>query len=330
MTATVQTRDVFATMRPDLLKVEARVEQAARVNYPVVSSLVLDLVQSGGKRLRPLVLLLAGRGFRYDVDALVTAAAGVELLHTASLVHDDTIDRSALRRGKPTLNAVLSSSAVILLGDYIFAQSAMLAAATRDPRVVAIFASTLAEIVDGQLREMFEAHRLEQSREEYERRIYGKTASLFAGAAEMGAVLGAASDDDVAALRAFGSDLGMAYQIVDDVLDLREGTSRLGKPAGQDLRQGTVTLPTMLYAATLERGAAADRQLRGIVSGEIDDESDIVALIAAIRATGVLDAATGEAEGFIDRAKARLSVVPDPETRDLLEQVADLVLDRSA
>lgn len=326
----VQTRDVFATMRPDLMKVEARVEQAARVNYPVVSSLVLDLVQSGGKRLRPLVLLLAGRGFHYDLDRLVTAAAGVELLHTASLVHDDTIDRSALRRGKPTLNAVLSSSAVILLGDYIFAQSAMLAAATQHPRVVAIFAATLAEIVDGQLREMFDAHRLEQSREEYDRRIYGKTASLFAGAAEMGAVLGGAADDDVKSMRALGADLGMAYQIIDDVLDLREGTHLLGKPAGQDLRQGTVTLPTMLYAQTLDRGSAADARLRAVVSGEIDDEAAIVALIADIRASGVLDTAARAAEIYADQAKLRLSVVPGEETRDLLGQVADLILDRSA
>lgn len=326
----LQTRDVFATMRPDLLKVEARVEQAARVNYPVVSSLVLDLVRSGGKRIRPLLLLLSGRGFDYDLDRLVTAAAGVELLHTASLVHDDTIDRSALRRGKPTLNAVLSSSAVILLGDYIFAQSAMLAAATRQPRVVAIFAATLAEIVDGQLREMFDAHRLDQSREEYERRIYGKTASLFAGAAEMGAVLGGAADDEVAVMRAFGSDLGMAYQIVDDVLDLREGSQLLGKPAGQDLRQGTVTLPTMLYAQAVARGSAEDARLRGVVNGEIEDEAEIMAVIGDVRASGVLELAAGHAERFLDEAKSRLAVVPDPETRDLLAELADLALARSA
>src|SRR3712207_5059837 len=115
----LQTRDVFATMRPDLLRVEARVEQAAQVDYPLVSPLVLDIVRAGGKRLRPLVLLLAGRAYHDDLDALVTAAAGVELLHTASLVHDDIVDRAALRRGKPTLNSVLGSGAVILVGDYL-------------------------------------------------------------------------------------------------------------------------------------------------------------------------------------------------------------------
>ncbi|MGH2616387.1 MAG: polyprenyl synthetase family protein, partial [Thermomicrobiales bacterium] len=234
----IRTRDVLTTMRPDLKRIEERLEQAAHVDFPMVSELILGLVRAGGKRLRPLVLLLAGRAYEFDLETLVTAGAGVELLHTASLVHDDTVDRAALRRGRPTLNSVLSSGAVILLGDYLFAQSAMLAAATNSPRIVSIFASTLADICDGQLREMFEAHRLDQSREDYERRIFGKTASLFAGAAEMGAIIGNAPEDDVQALRRYGSDVGMAFQIIDDVLDFREGTQQLGKPAGHDLTQG--------------------------------------------------------------------------------------------
>ncbi len=326
----LQTRDVFATMRPDLLRVEARVERAADVDYPIVSTLVRDLVRAGGKRLRPLVLLLAGRAYRYDLETLVTAAAGVELLHTASLVHDDTVDRAALRRGKPTLNSVLSSGAVILVGDYLFAQSAMLAAATENPRVVAVFASTLADICDGQLREMFDAHRLDQSRGEYERRIHGKTASLFAGAAEMGAVLGGAPEAHVAALRDYGGDVGMAFQIVDDVLDLREGTLRLGKPAGQDLRQGTVTLPTMLYAADLAPASSEAARLRAVIEGEVDAETEVEAVVADIRGSGALDEAMAVAGSFADRAKARLGVVADAETRELLEEVADVVVERSA
>ncbi|MDP9366091.1 MAG: polyprenyl synthetase family protein [Chloroflexota bacterium] len=325
----LRTRDVFATMRPELLRVEARVEQAAEVDYPVVAPLVLDLIRAGGKRLRPLVLLLAGRSYRYDLDPLVTAAAGVELLHTAGLVHDDTIDRAALRRGKPTLNSVLSSGAVILVGDYLFAQSAMLAAATQHPRVVAVFAATLADICDGQLREMFDAHRLDQSRDEYERRIYGKTASLFAGAAEMGAILGDAPEEHIAALRAYGSDLGMAFQIVDDVLDLREGTQKLGKPAGQDLRQGTVTLPTMLYAGRLPASSAEADQLRGVVEGDLDG-AEVDRVVADVRASGALDDAMEIAASFGQQARERLTLLPDAETRELLVDIVDLVLDRSA
>ena len=326
----VRTRDVFETMHADLARVDARVTQAAAVDFPLVSSLVGEIVRAGGKRLRPLVLLLAGRGYQYDLDPLITAAAGVELLHTASLIHDDSIDRAALRRGKATLNSKLSSGAVILIGDFLFAQSAMLAAATDNTRVVAVFASTLGDICDGQLREMFDAHRLDQTREEYERRIFGKTASLFAGAAEMGAILGGAPESDVQTLRSYGADLGLAFQIMDDVLDLREGTAALGKPAGNDLRQGTVTLPTMLYAADLAPSSAEAEDLRAVVSGDRDDRESLEMVVSRIRSSGALTTATEAAESYVEQAKARLVAVPDPETRDLLSQVADFALARSA
>lgn len=326
----LRTRDVFTTMRPDLLRVERRVEQAAEIEFPVVSSLVLELVRAGGKRLRPLVLLLAGRGYAPDIELLTTAAAGIELLHTASLVHDDTVDRSALRRGKPTLNSMLSSGSVILLGDYLFAQSAMFAAATQSPRAVTIFASTLADICDGQLREIFDAHRLDQTREEYERRIYGKTASLFAGAAEMGALLSQAPESHIQALRAYGADIGLAFQVIDDVLDLREGTQELGKPAGNDLRQGTVTLPTMIYASQLDADSAPAKLLRSVVEGEVDTDEAINEVVRQIRNSSALEEATAAAITFTERAKSRIQICPDPETREMLEQVADLVWNRSA
>jgi geranylgeranyl pyrophosphate synthase len=325
----IRTRDVFATMRPDLLLVQSRLEEVVRIDYPGVSDLVLGLVRAGGKRLRPLILLLAGRAYGNDRERLITAGAGVELLHTASLVHDDTVDRSGMRRGRPTLNSVLPSGAVILLGDFLFAQSAMLAAATNSPRVVSIFASTLADICDGQLREMFFAHRLDQSREEYERRIFGKTASLFAGSAEMGAIIANAPETAVQALRQYGSDVGMAFQIVDDVLDLREDSSQLGKPAGHDLTQGTVTLPTIIYASGLTQTSDAAIRLEGVVSGEIDEPSEVGKVVEEIRDSGALEAAMDEATGFAARSKTHLAAAPDPEVRDMLEQVADVVCERS-
>jgi geranylgeranyl pyrophosphate synthase len=326
----IRTRGVFATMRPDLDRVEARLERAAHIDFPAVSDLVVGLVRAGGKRLRPLVLLLAGRAFDSDSEALVTAGAGVELLHTASLVHDDTVDRAALRRGRPTLNSVLSSGAVILLGDFLFAQSAMLAAATNSPRVVGIFASTLADICDGQLREMFVAHRLDQTREDYERRIFGKTASLFAGAAEMGAIIGNAPETVVQALRQYGADIGMAFQIVDDVLDLREGETQLGKPAGHDLTQGTVTLPTIIYASKLAESSQALARLQSVVSGDLDDQGSVRRVVEEIRESGALDEAMRDAERFAERAKAQAVSVPDSDTRDMLIEVADIICDRSA
>ncbi len=326
----IRTRGVFDTMRPELLLVQSRLEEVVRIDYPGVADLILGLVRAGGKRLRPLILLLAGRAYSNNRDTLVTAGAGVELLHTASLVHDDTLDRAGMRRGHPTLNSVLPAGAVILLGDFLFAQSAMLAAATNSPRVVSIFASTLADICDGQLREMFFAHRLDQSRDEYERRIFGKTASLFAGSAEMGAIIGNAPEASVQALRQYGSDLGMAFQIVDDVLDLREGASQLGKPAGHDLTQGTVTLPTIIYASGLTKSSDAATRLDAVVSGEIDEPSEVDRVVEEIRGSGALEAAMDEAVRFAARSKTHVADAPDPDTRDMLMQVADVVCERSA
>lgn len=326
----LQRTDVFGTMRPDLERVNARVAQAAEVSYPVVANLLSDIVQAGGKRLRPLLLLLAGRAYDYsqNLDRLVTAAAGVELLHTASLIHDDTVDRAALRRGKPTLNSMLSSGAVILIGDYLFAQSAMLAAATENTRVVSVFASTLGDICDGQLMEIFDAQRLDQTREEYERRIYGKTASLFAGSAEMGSILGGAPESHIDAIRRYGADLGTAFQIVDDILDLTGGTQDLGKPAGNDLRQGTVTLPTIMYLSVFPSDSAEWRDIEAIVQGNANDNGTVDHAIQSIRSSGAIDKAIAVAEELVARAKTAVAVVPDEETRDLLHELADLAVHR--
>jgi geranylgeranyl pyrophosphate synthase len=324
----LNTVNVYEFMAPEMARVDETVREAAKVDFPIVSALIRDIVSAGGKRLRPLLLLLCARGFDRNLDRAVVAAAGVELLHTASLVHDDNIDRSSLRRGQPTLNTQVSSGAVILIGDYLFAQSAILAAESNDPRVVKIFATSLAEICDGQIRETLDAHRLDQSRDDYDRRIYGKTAALFAGATEMGAVIAAAPETAIYELRQFGTDLGMAFQIIDDVLDLREGTQVLGKPAGNDLRQGVVTLPVMKF---LETASPEQTELvRQIVLGEELDDLEIDQLVVQIRASSAIATAEAEASAYIDRAQERLEVVPDQETRQMLSEVLQSAFDRSS
>ena len=320
--------DLFHEMRDDLDLVEKRVVAAAAIDLPVVSTMVSDIVRNSGKRLRPVVLLLSARAFGNNLESAITASAGIELLHTASLVHDDSIDQADLRRGQPTLNTQLSPSAVILIGDYLFAQSAMLAAATNSTRIVSIFAATLGEICDGQLREMMHARQLDQDREDYDKRIWGKTAALFAGSAEMGAVIGEAPESSIQQMRSFGGDLGMAFQIIDDVLDLREGTQTLGKPAANDLRQGVVTLPTMFFADELQVGSTTRDTLLGIVEGEITDDATINEIVLEIRASGAIERAEDEARVYGESARNRLDIVSDPETRRLLEATLDLTLER--
>lgn len=326
----VQTSKVFEAMRADLDLVRDKVAEAAHIEFPIVSGMVSDIVEAGGKKIRPLLLLLAGKAFLYDRPRLVTAAAGVELLHTASLVHDDSIDRASIRRGQPTLNTQLNTGSVILIGDFLFAQSAILAAATDSTRVVSIFASTLGDICDGQLREMLGAHILRQNRDDYLKRIFGKTASLFAGAAEMGAVIGGAEESDVQQLRGFGSDIGMAFQIVDDILDLREQSQGLGKPAGNDLRQGVVTLPTMMFVDQLPDDSADLDLLERVIVGDETDELAVNQLVDRIRTSGALDQATAVADSYIERATSRLEVVRDNETRAHLLEMLELTLSRKA
>lgn len=316
--------DVVQSLRDDMALVEARVRLAAQVEYPGLGRLLQAIVESGGKRLRPLLLLLAARPFDYRIEPLIPAAAGIELLHTASLVHDDTIDTSQLRRGQPTLNSVFDTGTVILIGDYLFAQSAILAAETMNPRVVAVFASSLADICDGQLREAFTAHRLDQSPEEYSHRIYGKTASLFAGAAEMGAILGGANADETSALRGFGGDIGMAFQIIDDVLDYDGDTQEMGKNLGDDLREGKATLPLI---AAMQRGSATQAQMvRHAIENGSTDQLD--AIVTVVRETGALDVAREAAAAEAHRAIEAISTLPDSAYRTALLQLAAQLLQR--
>lgn len=325
----VKAQDVFEMMQPDLDRVEETLVTAAQIDYPIVNTMLKAIVSGGGKRLRPVMLLLAARAFNNFNERAIDVAAGVELLHTASLVHDDSIDKAALRRGNPTLNTELSTGAVILIGDYLFAKSAILAAKPENPRVMVIFATTLAEICDGQIRETLEAHKLDQSMQDYEARIYGKTAALFAGAAEMGALLGGGNEDHVRELRQFGSDLGMAFQVIDDVLDLRESSETIGKPAANDLKQGVVTVPVMRYAAALSVDAPQRSTIAGIIDGEITDQETIDALVADIRDSNAIAEAEQIARDYVESARTRLNVVENLAVRAGLEQLLDLAIVRS-
>jgi geranylgeranyl pyrophosphate synthase len=321
--------DVLYTMRSDLARVEERLREEANMEYPVVGEIVDNLIGAGGKRLRPLLLLLAAKPFEYDIDELLPAAAGVELLHNASLIHDDTVDHADVRRGQPTLNSILPSETVILLGDYLFARSAMLAAATMNPRVVGVFASTLAKICDGQLSEVFTSRQVDQSLEDYKRRIYGKTASLFAGSAEMGAIIGQAPGDQIEAMRDFGGHIGMAFQIIDDVLDLRETTDSIGKPAGLDLRQGTVTLPTMLFFEHNKQNGHHAEFVTRVIDGNDVSDTEYDKAVQIIRDSGALEAAIEIAEDYVEKARQIIRDLPPGEAADMLEALAMESLSRS-
>jgi geranylgeranyl pyrophosphate synthase len=319
-------KQILAPVAGDLVKVDDTLRSVVSLELPLLRHAVDAIIAGGGKRLRPAILLLAAQFHRYDLDRLVPLAAAIELLHTASLVHDDTIDEALVRRGLPTLNSLIDPGATVLVGDYLFARSAVLSTLGGIQRATRIFAETLVTICEGELEQHFATHNLNYSTETYYRRIYSKTAVLFAAAGEIGAVLSEAPEDDIQRLRHYGRQVGIAFQIVDDILDMRSTTEQLGKPVGGDLRQGTITLPTMLY---LEDASPEGRErVRKVI--ERGDRSDglVERTIEEIGASGALHRAHEIAIRFVSEAKASLSGFPDVTARRSLLDLADFVVQR--
>jgi geranylgeranyl pyrophosphate synthase len=330
----LNTIPLLEPLAADLERVERRMREPMHPDYPQLTAVFQHLLDSGGKRLRPALALLVGRFYaeRTDLDKLVSLAAAVEMLHTATLVHDDLIDGSLLRRGRTTLNARWNMGATVLTGDYLFARAASLAAETDDVRVMSIFANTLMTICSGELRQIFDRHTLpavggqeswQAALDRYDERIHAKTASLFAGATEAAAVLGGAPQAHVTALRDYGQALGMGFQIVDDVLDFRGDQEMLGKPVGSDLREGIVTLPVLYFL----RAHPDDERVLTVIrdGGEDDLVRDIV---VAVRESGAVGQAMDRARSFIAQSQAALDPLPEGEARSLMHALADYTISR--
>jgi geranylgeranyl pyrophosphate synthase len=316
----------------ELERVEQKLREPLHPDYPALGAVLQHLLDSGGKRLRPALALLAGRVYGADLEKLVSLAASVEMLHTATLVHDDLIDGAMLRRGNPTLNASWSPGATVLMGDYLFARSAVLAAETENVRVVAIFANTLTTICSGELRQVFERRSLPRVESEleweatltrYDQRIHAKTASLFAAATEAAAVLGSAPELELKALRDYGHYLGMGFQIIDDVLDFEGDEEVLGKPIGSDLREGIVTLPALYYL----HAHPDDERLAFAVRDGAEDEL-VREVASAVRQSGAISQAMDRARGFIVQSLAALVALPEGEPRSIMQALAEYTISR--
>jgi geranylgeranyl pyrophosphate synthase len=319
---------IFNAVSDDLQIVEARMQRVAEVEYPLLAALLRQVLTPGGKRLRPALTLLSAKFHDYNLERLVPTALAVELLHTATLVHDDMIDNASTRRGSATLNTVINGKATILVGDYLFARSAAFATESKSIRIMEIFSRTLMKICDGELRNIFGGGDLEQTRCDYYRKIESKTAALFVAAVESGAILSDAPEAEVKALSAYGYNLGVAFQIIDDILDFVGDERKMGKPVGSDLRQGTVTLP----AIYLLESRPGDDELRNLFLSEDESqrESNVERLVEMITSSSAIGLARREAQSLIEQAKEALTILPDNEYRRALTELADYVLDRNS
>jgi geranylgeranyl pyrophosphate synthase len=294
----------------------------AQVDEPLGSMLRRSL--DGGKQLRPALVLLVGRMFDARLEPFYDLAVAVHMLHTATLIHDDVVDGASIRRGRETLHMQWPTGATVLAGDYLLGQSTSLVAELEDPRLFKVFAAVLRTMCAGEIRQMVASRRRRCDWEAYTYGIEAKTASLFAASTEMAAILAGADGSQIAALRLFGRELGMAFQVVDDVLDFVGDEAQLGKPAGNDLRQGLITLPTLYYLERVKNNGCVEAVLSGL-----RDEEHVQAAIDAICASGAIEAALADAQGYARRSQEALAPLPDNASRRLLHTIAEYVMHRS-
>jgi geranylgeranyl pyrophosphate synthase len=312
----------LALIQEGLASVEQALIDTAQSEHPLLGPMLSMVLPGSGKRMRPALALLAGALGTPSEEALTNMAVGVELLHAASLVHDDVVDESALRRGDETLFTRVGNALAVLVGDYLFAQSASRCVATGNVRVIGLFAETLASMCQGQIEEasrLGKAHRV-LTRDSYYQTIWGKTGSLFVLACEGAAILAGLEETQVQAMRRYGDRLGLAFQVVDDILDFIGDERVLGKQVGSDLRQGTVTLPVLC----LKDRIPAD-QFNAWFDTE---EADMSALVDLVRSSGAIEDSYSEARRLIREAQEALMVLPEGAARETLRDIASYTVER--
>jgi octaprenyl-diphosphate synthase len=320
---------LFGAIQPELERVEQVLASVADVGHPLLSSILGEVLRAGGKRLRPALTLLVGKLHHYDPERLVRLAAATELLHTATLLHDDVVDQSVLRRGRPALYTQVGNKAAVLVGDYMYAKSAYFATATGSLRVMELFADSVMVVCQGQIDESQRENGgyADRPASAYYATISSKTAALFVLACDAAAELSGASTTAAAALHRYGEHIGLAFQVVDDVLDIAGDEQQLGKAVGGDLRQRLVTLP-VIYARDVVPAALFDAVYAAREDGEPPPEEAVRALLAAMRESTALDRCYADARALIEDARRDLADVPAGPARDALSDLAGYVVAR--
>jgi heptaprenyl diphosphate synthase len=313
---TESTTELFGPVAHDLATVEAQLRKEIASDPSEVSGPMADLFEAGGKRLRPALVLLAALCGTYEAERVIPAAMAVEVTHAATLVHDDVIDRSATRRGRPTVAATLGDEPAIVIGDFYFAKAYEHAARTRAPEVVVILAEAVMKICAGEVRQQSIRYRYSTGVDEYMQRIEAKTATLLAACCDIGGLLGGLSQKDREALRNYGRSLGLAFQIVDDVLDYTGTEGEVGKPIGHDILEGFATLPLLLSSTRLED----DRRL---------SEAEARRIVEAVRKSDGPRVALEQAMRHARDAREQLQTLKRCEATDALASLTDYVVTRN-
>lgn len=307
----------------DKLNLVEQILLAEQVGQPtLISDAAVKLLQAGGKRIRATISLLTAAIFNAELEKSLSLAAGVEMLHTATLVHDDVIDGSTQRRGRSTLNSRLDAKLSVLIGDYFFARAANLVAETNNLDIMKQFSETLMTILGGEVNQQLSLWQLD--RQAYFDRIYAKTGAMFVLASKSAATLAGADKTSLAAIEKFGYYSGIAFQIVDDVLDFTSNQAQFGKPVGTDLREGILTLPVLLFAEQFPN----DTDLKLILESQDGRNPAIENLITSIGSSAVTDQALDEANGLISLGQQALLDMPYSPYTEALSSLGTHIVER--
>jgi octaprenyl-diphosphate synthase len=313
-------KEIYAPIQDDLKKIKTELKSVSNIDYPWLSEQLAYLLGETGKSMRPAMTLLSGRCFNYDWERLMPMGVSVELMHTATLVHDDVIDKAATRRGRETMNSRWGDEIAILMGDFLFARAGEYVADTQVPRVIKLFSHTLGIISSGEIGQYRGSYNINQTRELYFRRIYRKTASLFSLSTQSGAILSHATDKQVEVMKEYADNLGIAFQIVDDILDFTSTPEAMGKPVGSDLIQGTFTLPAMMVA---ERNPN-DNPIKHMF--DTRDLKYVAQAIDLVRNSDIIPQCYKIANDYRGKALQSLDQLPESAAREALYELADFVI----
>mgnify|MGYP003149826016 FL=1 len=312
-------------VRMDAVNLLIRERMASR-HAPRIPQVTAHLVEAGGKRLRPMLVLAAADLCGYDGPFDVHLAATVEFIHTATLLHDDVVDESAQRRGRPTANLLWDNKSSVLVGDYLFARAFQLMVEPGSLRVLDILSNASATIAEGEVLQLSAAQDLATTEEIYLQVVRGKTAALFSAATEVGGVIAGAPEDHVKALFEYGDALGIAFQIVDDLLDYQGDVKSTGKNVGDDFRERKLPLPVIKAVAAANAEERAFWK-RAIEKGD-QQEGDLEHALTLMRSHGALEQTRAEALEWAARARSAISVLPDHPVRRMLDALAGYVVAR--
>jgi heptaprenyl diphosphate synthase len=324
VTTDAQTENLLEPIAAELHEFEQRLARTVGDDLGPMAEAMNHIVRAGGKRLRPALVILSAKLGEAEPDHIYNTAMGIEFIHTATLVHDDLIDDAETRRGMATIHALLGVNPAIIVGDYYFAKGANLTAAIGMPIIDVIISRAVMTICMGELLQLTSRRDYDQSVDDYYRKIERKTAALLSASCHCGGIIARLDEQRANALERFGHNLGMAFQIADDVLDYTASADQIGKPVGADLRQGTITLPLM-YAL---RDPAIEPRLRVLLGREPMGEEDYDEVLALVRSSSAVTQSERHAHEFADKARAELSVFPMSTPRAVLEKVCDYVVER--